>query len=611
MRQRNNYWVRQFNSNRLSRRRFMGGTAAVGAGAAGLALVGCGDDDVEDLPTPTSPPTNGDPTPTPAPGETPDPGNGDGPMEGGVLRASSADNTYDTFDADRTRFTPFAAILGYTNLGILEWDSFAETRITGAFAESWQTPDETTVVLTLRPGLQWHDKPPVNGRPAAADDMAFFIERNRQGVLINGEEDPNFYRKTAYANVESVEVTDENTVTVRFSQPDPFFLTTIAGQYAKVQAPEAVEQFENEYSTRRVDHIIGTGPYRFTVFNPEGDWEIVRDEGWQGVAYLDGVRTFPLFADEAARQGAFEQKQIDTHTPNQKANLDDLLARFSGQIFERPLFSANPMAGTYYGGTPPWSDDRLIGAIFRAIDRRALIDQMFQGRGVLSGNIPPTQGGFGISEEELITFPGYLEDRSLELTEAKAMWDAANGADLGTVTVDIPDIWEGAYSGVSSLITNQLQSALGNNFEARIEPYSTITTKIVQQDYGNGNPNIWYGWIEAIDSPEPSLGIYISYNSSTPNWHQFGVQVDEVDALTNQLIMEFDVEARAELTRQTVRHILEHYGMGIPYNMVNINNVLCWNYVHPAETASFVTQHLHHRQYWLDQNDPTWSGRPA
>src|SRR5512140_3673136 len=40
-----NYWQRRLKSGRLNRRRFVGGTAVAGVGAAGLALVGCGGDD--------------------------------------------------------------------------------------------------------------------------------------------------------------------------------------------------------------------------------------------------------------------------------------------------------------------------------------------------------------------------------------------------------------------------------------------------------------------------------------------------------------------------------------------------------------------------------------
>ncbi|HMO96720.1 MAG TPA: hypothetical protein PKD27_11430, partial [Tepidiformaceae bacterium] len=69
------YWDRYWAARR-SRRRFLGGAATLSAGAAGLALVGCGDDD-DDGPSPTN--TQGIATNTPAPDATPTP---DDPLAG-------------------------------------------------------------------------------------------------------------------------------------------------------------------------------------------------------------------------------------------------------------------------------------------------------------------------------------------------------------------------------------------------------------------------------------------------------------------------------------------------------------------------------------------------
>jgi hypothetical protein len=253
----------------------------------------------------------------------------------------------------------------------------------------------------------------------------------------------------------------------------------------------------------------------------------------------------------------------------------------------------------------------LIGAVFRAFDRRALINSLLQGKASLSGNIPPTQAAFGINEKELITFPGYLEDRAKEEAEAKKMWDAGGGPALGEIIVDIPDIWEGLYSGGSALITNQLKKVLGNTFTAKIEPYSTITTKIVKQQYGNGANNIWYGWITDITDPEPTLLNYLSYNSAQPQFQQFGVKIDKVDTLTNQLVTEFDLAKRQDGNKEVNRELLKAYGAGIPYSLIGVTSTLVWNYYKTAEVAPFVTAHLLGTDAYFDQKDATWSGRPA
>jgi hypothetical protein len=57
--------------------------------------------------------------------------------------------------------------------------------------------------------------------------------------------------------------------------------------------------------------------------------------------------------------------------------------------------------------------------------------------------------------------------------------------------------------------------------------------------------------------------------------------------------------------------ILAHWGAGIPHNMIQISNTLRWNYYQVGEDAPFVNAHNEYRDAWMNQNDPTWAGRPA
>jgi ABC-type transport system substrate-binding protein len=596
------YWKRKLARQGISRRRVLGGAATAGLGAAALGLVGCAPADDEPAAATPTPPGQ------PAPDATPTP---IVKQKGGTARFTSAGNTWDTFDVDRSRFTPISVMFGWTNLGIVQWDSYTKGVIGGALAEKWEQPDRQTLVFTLQPNVFWHDKPPVNGRAARAEDIAKFIERNVAGRLRDGTEDPNFYRKAAFQIVDRVETVDEKTVRVTLKSPNPFFLNTLAGAYAKVQAPEAIDAFEKDYANMRPELVIGTGGMVLTSFASDGEVAYVRHDKFHRQVNWDGVKYMNLFVDQTAQLAAFEQKQMDLFSPTRNAIADDLLRRFTGQINETKQFSANPQAGTYYGGAEPWSNPNLIGAIFRALDRRSLVQSLLEGNAALSGNVPPTQSAFTITEKELITFPGYLEDRAKEEAEAKKMWDAGGGPALGEIIVDIPNIWEGLYSGGAALITTQLNRVLGNKFTAKIEPYSTITGKIVRREYGNGRNNIWYGWITEITDPEPSMLNYLQYNSKNPQFAQFGVKIDKVDQLTDSLMTEFDMAKRQETNKEITRELIRHYGAGIPYTLVAVSRILRWNYFRHGEVVPFVTSHQAVTESWFDQTDPTWRGRPA
>ena len=170
---RDNYWVRRLAGRGVTRRGFIGGAAATGVGAMALGLVGCGDDSTA-KPTTGTGGTGGS---SPAAGASPTAAAASGqPVKGGTARFTSANNTWDTFDIDRSIFSTTAAyVVGLANLGIVHYDSFAEAKLGGGFAQKWEQPDPLTMTFTLRDNLFWQNKPPVNGRAATSKDMAAFI----------------------------------------------------------------------------------------------------------------------------------------------------------------------------------------------------------------------------------------------------------------------------------------------------------------------------------------------------------------------------------------------------------------------------------------------------
>jgi len=601
-----NYWNRRATTQRLSRRRLLGGAALTGVGAAALGLVGCGDDD-DDGGDET--PANGSATPgTGSPTAAP---TAQG-KKGGFARGSSSNATYDTFDASRSRFTPVATIIGRTMQRAIFWDSFKEGRLAGGFAEKWEQPDPQTVVLKLRKNNFFHNKPPVNGRQTKASDLQFHIERQKAGVRQDGTEDPNFYRKGEYGIVDSVTSPDDETVQIKLKQPSPLFLNLLAQSYEGIGAPEAIKEFEKDYANFHEKMIIGTGPMILTEFSSEGRLKFQRFDKFTGTGYLDGIQEVPLFTDAQAAQAAFEQKQIDSHAPSNVQVLNEMRERLKGKISESTNFSANPIiAGSYFGGAEPWNNPNLIGAYFRAIDRRQVIQQLHGGRGAISGSIPPSQGAFGLTEKELITFPGYFQEVDKDIAEAKKMWEAGGGPALGEVTLDIPDIFEGAYQA-SAILVAMLNKNLGTSqFKAKIEPYSTITSKIVQQKYGGGNANLWFGWDTEVLDPEPTAFLMSNYSSTTTLNKQFSVKIPGMDELLAKVGVELSIDKRKEMTREVERMLLKSYGGGRIYSHLQITNTLRWNYFHAAESAPFSAAHLTAMYAWIDPDDPTYQGRPA
>ncbi|MCC7365191.1 MAG: hypothetical protein IT303_12555 [Dehalococcoidia bacterium] len=408
-----------------------------------------------------------------------------------------------------------------------------------------------------------------------------------------------------------MEAVDNTTLRVTLTKPSPFFLNTLAGTWTKVQAPEAVDKFEADYAKYNADQIIGTGDFVLTKFTPDGDLQFRRFDKAPRQSNWDGIDFVPLFTDINAQKAAFQQGQIDAFDPRQQAIYDELMSSMKGKIYSQNVFFPNPILMTWFGGAAPWNDQRLPGAIQQALDRRSLVQQFAQGNGAMTAYIPPAWAPYALPEKDLVNYAGYIADRTKDETDARARWLAGGGDKLGEVVIDIPDIFEGSYSGFASVVTKKLTDVLGTTFTPKIEPYATITAKIVGQQYGNGKANTWFGWGNPPSDPDTTLTITNAFNSKSSQWAQWSVNMPEIDGMVDAMENEFDTQKRIALNHEAQKHLLKYDGGGIQGLFVTIAQNLYWNYYKAGEITHQVTVQNYGQDWWFDQKDPSWASRKA
>jgi len=112
-------------------------------------------------------------------------------------------------------------------------------------AESWTTPDPTTLVLNLRRGVTFHD-----GTRFDAEAARFNLERARTDNRSRVKIDLIF--------VQSIQVTGEYQVTLKLSEPDVVLLSVLSDRAGMMSAPKAVQEAGERYDRMPV----GTGPWR-------------------------------------------------------------------------------------------------------------------------------------------------------------------------------------------------------------------------------------------------------------------------------------------------------------------------------------------------------------
>ena len=143
----------------------------------------------------------------------------------------------------------------------LVWDRFMRIGPDGLprpwAAESVSRPTTTTVELTLRPGMKWHD-----GTPVTIDDAVFSLEAP-------GYADKSPMYRPFVANIAKVETTGPMSLRITLKRPDAAFLVSSLSKLnlasRKIWAP-IFEDLKNKPETAEtiMEKLpIGSGPFKF------------------------------------------------------------------------------------------------------------------------------------------------------------------------------------------------------------------------------------------------------------------------------------------------------------------------------------------------------------
>ena len=263
---------------------------------------------------------------------------------------------------------------------------------TGALAESWSMPDDTTFIWNIRQGVHWHDKAPVNGREFDAYDVEWNYHRYL-GLGDFTEDGPSPSAGVIFFGVqfESVTATDQWTVEIKLKQSHPDGLGKMLNNYWVAHAPEQIEKYGDAKDWR---NVVGTGPFRLTDFveGSSATWE--KNPDYWGydekfpenrLPYIDELRSL-LIPDMSARLAAMRTGKIDMLSNTGDAviyNIDDLesLQRTNPEIEVWPVYSWIGGAYFFNWALSPTSDVDVRKALQMAVDRETISATFLKGWG--------------------------------------------------------------------------------------------------------------------------------------------------------------------------------------------------------------------------------------
>ena len=289
----------------------------------------------------------------------------------------------------------------------LPWSVFV-----GALAESWETPDATTIIAHIRSGVHWHDKAPMNGRELTAADVEF--NYHRLYGLGSGFTEVSAVAGGVEEFLESVTATDDSTVVFKLSRPDVEALPRILDEWVSwVYPPEVIRQHGDITDWR---NLVGTGPMELTDVVEGASMKWTRapnywrfDEKFpqNRLPYVDEINAV-ILPDMAARLAALRSGKIDvlgTAGDSQIRSIDQLKS-LQEKNPEINMWTFEFRAGTGFifnnVNNPPFNDVRVRRAMQMALDLETINETFFSGFGnpTPNGVMANSKMGVGTPFEE-------------------------------------------------------------------------------------------------------------------------------------------------------------------------------------------------------------------
>ncbi len=282
-----------------------------------------------------------------------------------------------------TAFNSFQIINGTIYEGLTAIDK--DLRVVPALAQSWTvSSDGKAYTFKLVAGATLHD-----GKPLEAADVVSSLNR----VLSKDIASPLASRLAA---MDKATAKDAGTVEVSLKEPSAPFLASLASIAIVPRGFEA-----NKEGLQR--QPVGTGPFKFKEWQPNGYIELEKHAGYWNKALpkLDGVK-FNIIPESATRQVGLASGQY--------AMLPNIDAATALQLKGKPnvkIAETMELAYTLVGMNTtkaPFDNAKVREALNYALNRQEIVQAALFGAGVPGGPLSPALKDWAVDVKDFACF---------------------------------------------------------------------------------------------------------------------------------------------------------------------------------------------------------------
>lgn len=391
-------------------------------------------------------------------------------------------------------------------------------------AESWERPDNQTWVFRLRRNVKWHD-----GSDLTSADVKATVERilnPRTGAWARGD----------LRNVEKVEAPDAHTVRFVMSRPDAALLATLAFANSLIASKALIDK-----GADLKNQVVGTGPFKLAERQPGVQTRLVRNEHYYlpSRIHLDGLTFFP-YPDETSRTSALRTGAVDIidYVPWKDMGLIEADKKLR-------LYSDREGAHMYLllgVDRRPLTDPRVRQAISYAIDRQAVLDTVFFGRGRVLGGLPVPEWMFIYSADRQNVYRQDLVKAKQLLAEA----GYPNGFKISVLSTTTYAM----HRSTAEVVHASLRR-IGIDVQLDMPEWATTIARRSKGDFEicvNGT---------GVDTADPSYFLDQYYHSQGPYARACRFTDKQVDAALEKGRATYDAEGRKRIYRDIEPRLLE------------------------------------------------------
>ncbi len=289
-------------------------------------------------------------------------------------------------------------------------------------AEGYEVSDGgKTITFHLRKGVKFHSG--VNGftptRDFNADDVIWSFGRqwkpDHPFAKVSGGAYDYFNDMGMPDLLASIEKgADDLTVVMKLTKPNAPIIANLAMDFATIQSAEYADYLMQKGTPEQFDQIpVGTGPFSFVAYQKDA---VIRFKAnpdyWGGKPKIDDL-VYAITPDPTARYAKLQANECQVMIAPNPADLEAMSKNPDVQLLQLAGLNIGYLAMNNM--KPPFDKVEVRRAIAMAIDRDAILKEVYQGAGQKAKNpIPPTMWSY---DDQAVDYE-YNPDKAKEMLKA-------------------------------------------------------------------------------------------------------------------------------------------------------------------------------------------------